>query len=158
CSLCQGPALKARGFSWTTTEFTAETDSPLEGSGFEPSYRSYERVSRPLPNGNGRMGSLSTGRLARRRWLGRAPFPRPSAHPNREPLVPGACPTPPAASFDAQGRSSGRSNARQRPVDACPVHPRSFRNLNLGDAFRGQSADLMGLVARGGLSALVLAR
>src|SRR5215813_345066 len=76
-------------FSRTTTEFTAETDPPLEGSGFEPWYRSYERVSRPLPNGNGRMGSLSTGRLARRRWLGRAPFPRPSTHPNREHLVTG---------------------------------------------------------------------
>ena len=28
---------KARGFSPTPREFTAETDSPLEGAGFEPS-------------------------------------------------------------------------------------------------------------------------
>jgi hypothetical protein len=41
-------------------------------------YRSYERVSRTLPNGDAGliswMGSLSTGRLARRRWLGGPPL------------------------------------------------------------------------------------
>jgi hypothetical protein len=81
----------------------------------------------------------------------RAPRYRSLAHALRRELA-GLC------RLTRRGRYSGRSNARQRPVDACPVHPRSFRNLDLGDAFRGQSADLMGLVARGGLSALVLAR
>src|SRR6516162_8435340 len=54
------------------------TDSPLEGDGFEPSVPLFERVLSALPNGDagpiGWMGSLSPGRLARRRSLRADPF------------------------------------------------------------------------------------
>src|SRR5215470_6214792 len=53
-------------------------DSPLGGTGFEPSVPLFERVLSALPNGDagpiGWMGSLSPGRLARRRSLRADPF------------------------------------------------------------------------------------
>jgi len=73
---------KARRLSLTALEFSAETDSPLEGTGFEPSVPLLRKVSRLLPKGDAGpiswMGSLSTGRLARRRWSAAGPLSRPS--------------------------------------------------------------------------------
>ena len=64
----------------TSTRFAP--DSPLEGTGFEPSVPLLRKVSRLLPKGDAGpiswMGSLSTGRLARRRWSAAGPLSRPS--------------------------------------------------------------------------------
>src|SRR6516164_8183347 len=59
-------------------EIASSHDSLLEGAGFEPSVPLLRKVSRLLPKGDAGpiswMGSLSTGRLARRRWSAAGPL------------------------------------------------------------------------------------
>src|SRR5215813_7938555 len=82
---------KARGFSPTALESTAETDSPLEGTGFEPLVprkpviltRPFVEVDHLLPWAEAEPGQECRGKQRRNRPSGNRPARDPRSEPSR---------------------------------------------------------------------------